>query len=429
MRTTGTAIIGGGQAGLSLSCYLARGGHDHVVLERGRIGERWRSERWDSLTLLNPNWLNRLHGSPAHADPDGFLSGGAFLRYLERYARSFAAPIVEEATVRSVTRAWIGFRVETDAGEWQAQNVVVATGDADVPSTPSLSEAVPAGVLQLHSSRYRSSHGLPPGGVLVVGAGPSGQQLALELRRAGRHVVLAVGNHTRVPRRYRGRDVWWWLRELGELDRTIDEVADEEASRRAPSLPLSGANGGEHLDLGVLSDAGVVIAGRLAGFRGQEARFADDLAFTTGEAERRLRRLLARIDEHVERAGLATELGPADPLAKLMLPASPSVLDLRAAGVSTILWATGYRRTYPWLQVPEAFDDHGEIRHTRGVTPVPGLYALGLRFQHKRKSHFIGGVGEDARFLADCLLEGACVYTPRSRRGRAQPALAVTAGA
>jgi putative flavoprotein involved in K+ transport len=252
--------------------------------------------------------------------------------------------------------------------------------------------------------------------VLVVGAGPSGQQLALELRQAGRDVVLAVGNHTRVPRRYRGRDIWHWLAELGELDRTIDEVADEDASRRAPSLPLSGANGGEHIDLGVLSAAGIVVAGRLTGFSGSHALLADDLAWTTSEAERRLRRLLGRIDRHVEEAGLEAELCAARPVLPLALPVPPRTVDLAASGVSTVLWATGYRRDYRWLRVPEALDADGELRHTRGVTPVPGLYALGLRFQHKRKSHFIGGVGEDARYLARCLTDSSCPYVPRLRR-------------
>jgi putative flavoprotein involved in K+ transport len=265
--------------------------------------------------------------------------------------------------------------------------------------------------------------------VLVVGAGPSGQQLALELRKAGRDVVLAVGNHTRVPRRYRGRDIWHWLAELGELDRTIDEVADEEASRRAPSLPLSGANGGEHLDLGVLSAAGIVIAGRLTGFAGSQALFADDLDWTTSEAERRMRRLLARIERHVEEAGLEAELRSARLVPPVALPAAPRTIDLTASGVSTVLWATGYRRNYSWLRVPEALDVDGEIRHTRGVTPVPGLYALGLRFQHKRKSHFIGGVGEDARYLAGCLTGGFCPYVPRRKSGQAPSAATAAAPA
>ena len=428
MKTTQTLVIGAGQAGLSLSRYLTRAGHDHVTLERGRVGERWRSERWSSLSLLSPNWLNNLPGSPAHADRDGFLGRSAFVDYLEHYARSFAAPVVEEAEVLSADRAWSGFRVETDRGVWHARNLVVATGDAQLPSIPGLAAAVPTGLQQIHSSGYWVPEGLPPGGVLVVGAGPSGQQLALELRQAGREVVIAVGNHTRVPRRYRGRDIWHWLGVLGELDRTIDEVADEDASRRAPSLPLSGSNGGEHIDLGVLSDAGVTIAGRLTGFRGVEALFADDLDWTVSEADRRMRRLLGRIDCYLEETGLA-KLTPVTPVPALALPAAPLTIDLKASGSSTVLWATGYRRSYSWLHVPEAFDSDGEIRHTRGVTPVPGLYALGLRFQHKRKSHFIGGVGEDARFLAGCIVNGSCPYVPRRRRGQASPAATAAAPA
>jgi putative flavoprotein involved in K+ transport len=403
--TTQTLVIGAGQAGLSLSRYLTLAGHDHVVLERGRMGERWRSERWDSLTLLTPNWLNRLDGSPPHAEPDGFLGREAFVDYLESYARSFAAPVHEGVSVLSVGRAAGGFGVETDAGAWLARNVVIATGDSDIPAIPPVAASVPPGILQLPTSRYASPAALPPGGVLVVGAGPSGQQVALELRRAGREVVLAVGRHARIPRRYRDRDVWYWLSVLGLLDQTIDEAADEEASRRAPSLPLSGARGGEQLDLAVLSEAGVVIAGRLEGFDGPRALFADDLAFTTGEAERRLRRLLTNIDSHIATVAGARGMPDAEEITEVKLPAAPRMLDLGVAGVSTVLWATGYRRAYPWLDVPGMLGADGEIRHKRGVTPAPGLYVLGLRFQHRRQSHFIGGIGEEACFLTARILD------------------------
>jgi putative flavoprotein involved in K+ transport len=241
----------------------------------------------------------------------------------------------------------------------------------------------PAGVVQLHSSAYRSPAALPDGGVLVVGAGPSGQQIALELRRAGRPVVLAVGRHARGVRRYRGRDIWHWLAALGTLDQTIDEVANPAAARRTPNLPLSGANGGEQLDLRVLADAGVVVTGRLTGFDGTRALFGRNLRADVRAAEQRLRRVLARIDAHVG----AVSPEPVAPVGELPGVAS---LDLRAAGVATVLWATGYRGR--------------DLAHRRGVTPVPGLYALGLRFQHRRSSHLIGGVGHDAEYLAGRIL-------------------------
>jgi putative flavoprotein involved in K+ transport len=401
MPRTQTAIVGAGQAGLALSRHLTDAGHDHVLLERGRIGERWRSERWDSLVLLTPNWLNVLPGSPAHDDPDGFLAREELVAYLDAYARSIDAPVEEGVSVEAVERVGSSFRVDTDRGTWLAANVVVATGDSAEPHEPPAAAAAPAGLVQLHSRGYRSPGGLPDGGVLVVGAGASGQQIALELARAGRRVVLAVGRHARMPRRYRGRDIWFWLDAIGNLDESIDEVPSPREARRAPSLAITGANGGEELNLGRLSDLGVVVCGRLRGFDGQRAVFADDLELHVATSDERLRHLLARIDEHI-----ADALGPhapeLEPVPQLSLPACPGTADLRAEGIATVIWATGYRRSYPWLRLP-VFDGDGEIVQRRGVTPVDGVFVLGLRFQHRRKSHFIGGVGEDAAFLAELL--------------------------
>ena len=280
--------------------------------------------------------------------------------------------------------------------------MVVATGDAADPRLPAQAAAAPAGLTQLHASGYRYPGALPDGGVLVVGAGPSGQQIALELARAGRRVVLAVGRHARMPRRYRDRDIWFWLDAIGNLDDKIDEVPAPEASRRSPHVALTGTNGGEELDLGRLSDLGVVVAGRLRGFDGHQAIFADDLDAHVAHSDRRLRRVLAQIDQHV-----AGDSGPwaarePEPVPGLALPTGPGIVDLRAERLQTVVWATGYRRSYPWLRVP-VLDETGEIVHRRGVTPVHGIFALGLRFQYRRKSHFIGGVGEDAAFLAELL--------------------------
>jgi putative flavoprotein involved in K+ transport len=403
MRATGTIVIGAGQAGLALSRYLTEAGHEHVLLERGRIGERWRSERWSSLTLLTPNWLNRLPGSAPHADRDGFLERQEFVDYLDAYAASFAAPVEEGTSVLSVQQAPGGFRVETDRGTWHGSEVVIATGDCDVPYLPSASLSAPADVLQLHASRYRSPAAVAPGGVLVVGAGPTGQQLALELARAGTSVVLAVGRHARAPRRYRGRDIFDWLAATGDLDTTIDEVADPAAAKRTPSIPLTGAGGGQQLDLAVLQAAGVALTGRLLGFSGRHAILADDLAASAQAADRRMRRVLAKLDRFIERGGDAPA---AMQLAEITAPPPPRVLDLRTAGIGTVLWATGYRRAYPWLRVPGALED-GEVVHRHGITPVPGLYVLGLRFQRRRSSHFIGGVGDDAAAIAEHVLARA----------------------
>jgi putative flavoprotein involved in K+ transport len=399
MRRTETVVIGAGQAGLALSRYLTAARHPHVVLDRGRVGERWRSERWTSLSLLTPNWLNRLPGSPPHSDGDGFLTREELVGYLERYAGSFAAPVHEHVTVRSVELSGRRFVVRTDRRDWIAENVVIATGDADLPRLPPVADSVPAGVRRLHSSEYRSPGLLPPGGVLVVGAGPSGQQLALELRRSGRDVVLAAGRHARLPRNYRGRDIFHWLAELGELDRSVDDLPDAAAARRTQNVPLSGRNGGEPLDLTVLQEAGVTLAGRLTGFDGPHALFADDLHANVAAAEQRMSQVLERIDRLVAGADLPA---PERPRA-VALPAPVEALDLRLAGISTVLFATGYRRAYPWLHVP-ALDHDGELVQRHGVTPIPGLYTLGLRFQRTRRSHFIGGVGDDAGLLAASLV-------------------------
>ena len=392
MRTE-TVIVGAGQAGLSLSRHLAAARRPHVVLDRGRIGERWRSERWDSLTLLTPNWLNRLDGAPPHRDEHGFLGRDAFVRYLERYAAH--APVREHVRVRRVERTRDdGFRVATDAGTWHARNVVVATGDSADPDVPSLAVTL-EGPRQIHSVGYRNPASLRPGGVLIVGAGPTGQQLAAELRRAGRPVVLAVGSHGRMLRRYRGRDILCWLRELGDLDHRREDIPAE--ATRPRSLAITGANGGEQLDLAVLRGLGVRLTGRLERFDGTIARFADDLDENVADAERRMARVLDRVDERFPE-------WPYEPdrPARVRLPEAPAAVDLAAEGVATVIWATGYRRSYPWLDV-DVLDERGEIEQRDGITRVRGLYVLGRNFQSRRSSHFIGGVGRDAAFIAALL--------------------------
>jgi putative flavoprotein involved in K+ transport len=414
MRTD-TIIIGAGQAGLSLSRHLTRLGRDHVVLERGDVGERWRSERWDSLRLLTPNWLNTLEGSRGHADRDGYLASAEFVAYLERYARSTGAPVQSNVDVVGVEHGTAGFRVRTDAGNWHTANVVLATGFADVPHRPRSAAEAPRHLHQMDAARYRTPSAVAAGGVLVVGSGPSGQQIAAELRRAGRHVVLAAGRHGRLPRRYLGQDIWHWLNEIGDVDRVIDDPLERARLRGGPSLALTGANGGEQLDLGVLHALGVVIAGRLAGFHRGRALFADDLRTTVAGADDRMRHVLDRIDAHVEVGGGA-QIEPGH-LPAVRLPDGPQELDLAREGISTVVWATGYRRDYRWLQLP-VLDDDGELEHRRGVTPVPGLYALGLKFQHRKSSHQISGVSRDARFIAAHLGSAAAV---RTRRPPEQP--------
>jgi len=396
MRETATIVIGAGQAALSLSRRLSAARHDHVLLERGRVGDAW-LHRWDSLHLLTPNWLNRLDGAPAHVAEHGFLKASEFAEYLRRYARSFGAAVQERTTVERVGRYGDGYVVETDRGVWRAGSVVIATGHAGAPRVPGVSAAAPLGLRQLHSSAYRNPSALPPGGVLVVGAGPSGQQIAAELRRAGRHVVIAVGEHARSMRRYRGRDIWHWLREIGEFDRTRDDLGPGFTGR-TPSLSLSGANGGEQLDLAVLDRLGVVVAGRLVGFAGARAAFAGNLDATTTQADLAMRSTLDRIDAHL--AALQPDW-PHRPrrLPDVQLGCGPLSVDLPSEGISTVIWATGFRRDYSWLDVPAVGDD-GEIVQRHGVAEVLGLYTIGLNFQRYRGSHLIGGVGADAVLLA-----------------------------
>ena len=393
MPFTDTVVIGAGHAGLAISYCLTERGVPHVVLDRGRVGERWRTARWDSFRLLTPNWHSRLPGyAYAGPEPDGFMTAGEFVSYLSGYARSFAAPVRSGTLVTRVERGATRFAVHTNRGVWNAGNVVIATGYHSQPKVPGLAAGLEPGIAQQTAAGYRSPSGLPAGGVLVVGASSSGVQIAYDLARAGRRVVLAVGRHTRLPRRYRDRDILWWLERIGALDRTLDDCPDPDLARTEPSLQLAGTPDARGIDLGVVQQAGVRLTGRLCALNGTTAEFADDLAETMGAAQRRLIRLLADIDTY---SG-----APSDPPPVIRLPSTPASLDLVRAGVTSVVWATGFRPWYPWLKVPVLGAD-GRIRHRRGVTEVPGLYAMGLRFQHRRNSTFIDGARHDAVYLAD----------------------------
>ena len=397
MHAVETVIVGAGQAGLAVSRCLTGQGADHVVVERGRIAERWRSSRWESLRLLTPNWMSRLPAwSYPGPDPDGFMTAPELVSHLEDYASSFTAPVHENTTVELVEATDGGLRVVTDQGTWLARNVVVATWIENRPYLPPAASEIDPEIHQLPAARYRGPDQVPGGGVLVVGASASGVQIADELRRAGRPVILSVGRHARLPRRYRGRDILWWMDRAGVLGQTIDQVHDARSARRAPSLQLSGR--GRPVGLDALAAGGVRLAGRLVAADGQRLSFADDLPATIGGAQARMERLLRTIDGYITRNG-GEGAGPADRPAPFTAPAGPAELDLRRAGIGTVIWATGYRPAYPWLRVP-VLDRHGQITHRRGVTSVPGLYVLGLKFLYRRNSTFVDGVAGDARFVA-----------------------------
>jgi len=400
MHHADTVVIGAGHAGLAVSRLLTEAGHDHVVLDRGRVAERWRSERWDSLHLLTPNWMTRLPGfSYRGPDPDGHLSARRLVRHLEAYAASFRAPVLSSTGVRQLAGGSDGYRVDTEGGSWRTPSVVIATGPGELPHLPGPMWRPDQGLRVVPASAYRNPDLLPPGGVLVVGASSSGVQIADELARAGREVVLAVGRHTRVPRSYRGMDIYWWLERTGRLARTIDEVADAVAARREPSLQLVGRGDGDDLlqdlDLGTLQARGVRLTGRLAGIDGTAVQLQDDLRHSIGDAERRLERLLDSVDRHIDEHGLTAEVWPAQRPRPVHIPAAPTSMGLRAEGIGTVLFATGYRPHHPWLQVPVTAAD-GSIVQYRGVTPAPGLYVVGQRFQHRRDSSFLDGARHDA---------------------------------
>jgi putative flavoprotein involved in K+ transport len=399
---TTTVVIGAGHAGLAMSRCLTDRGIDHVVIERGRVAERWRSERWDSLRLLTPRWQSRLPGWTYRGDdPDGYFTMPELIGHLERYASSFDAPLRTSTTVGSVRRAARGYRVVTDQGTWAADHVVIATGACDRPVVPRSAAHLDETIAQVTPNRYRSPEDLVPGGVLVVGAAATGVQLASELHSAGREVVVSVGRHTRVPRRYRGLDIHWWLDRLGLLDVAADEVGDLARARREPSLQLVGDPLGRTLDLHHLASQGVRLAGRVERVTGTAVEFADDLPEVCRTADQRLDRLLARIDAHIDRVGLRHEVHEPVRL-PAYAPRGLRSLDLRRAGITNVVWATGYRRTYPWLHVP-VLDRSGEIAHRGGITPSPGLYVLGLPFQRRRNSTFLDGAGRDAEHIASHL--------------------------
>ncbi len=412
-----TIIIGAGQAGISVSHALAHRRVDHLVLERGRIAESWRSQRWDSARLLTPNWMTRLPGYAYRGhDPDGFMTMAEVAAMLTDYAAASHAPIRQQIEVEALRRDGGRFRLVTSAGTFTSRNVVIATGQNGVPRIPTAISGRITGsdridVRQIHSSQYRNPDSIPVGGVLVVGAGASGIQIAEELARSGRRVVLAVGRHARAVRRYRNRDLCWWLDDAGIMNDTTETVGDLDAARRTPTLGLSGADGGRNLDLGVLDRLGVETVGRVIDADGTRVRFGDNLLDDVDAAERRLRRLLDRIDAHAAASGADATVGPAmRPLPVRLGGPGPDTIDLVDAGIRSVIWCTGFAPAYPWLQIP-VLDPAGAIRHVRGVTPVPGLYVLGLRFLWRRGSHFLDGVGEDAVHVADRIANRAAALT------------------
>jgi len=390
MRTD-VAVIGAGQAGLAASRCLSDRSIDHMVLERAHVANSWRTERWDSLRLLTPNWLSRLpEWHYDGTDPDGYMTRDNFVEHLERYSRSFDTCVRTETEVQSIRKYSDGFRLQTSQGEIDARAVVIASGAYSRPRLPAIASALPVSLHQMSSKQYRNVDQIDSGGVLVVGASASGAQIGDELARAGREVTLAVGSHSRIPRRYRGRDTFAWLETSGILDdRWIDEP-DIAKSRRVPSFQLVGTDEGRDLDLNTLASAGVRIVGRLVNVTASKLQFSGALANTITSADQKMNRLLARIDRSIDHFGVDAF---GDRPAPTRLP--PSCLELDLAGVGTIIWATGFHPDYPWLP-PQLLDRRGAVVHNGGVLDEPGMFVLGLPFLRRRKSGFIEGTGLDA---------------------------------
>ncbi len=398
------AVVGGGQAGLSMSYCLRERGVEHLVVEANRVGHEWRERRWDSFCLVTPNWQCKLPGYPYQGhDPDGFMVRDEVVRYLEGYAASFAPPLFEGVRVTRLRRVPSAtgssvFELSTTAGSFTADQVVVATGPYHTPSTPPLAQRLPDGVEQIHSSGYHNAGQLPAGAVLVVGTGQSGCQIAEDLHLAGRQVHLAVGSAPRVARFYRGRDCVAWLDEMGYYAKSIDEFDDASAVRMRVNHYVTGRDGGRDIDLRAFARDGMRLHGRLTGVSGTRLEFADDLKVNLDHADAVAESIKDAIDAHIAAQGIkAPEEARYVPVWEP--EAQVEELDIAEAGITSVVWSTGFRRDHRWIEVP-VFDGRGYPMHWRGVTVCPGLYFLGLPWQHSWGSGRFEAVGRDAEFLA-----------------------------
>ena len=374
------------------------------MLERGEVGNTWRRERWDSLRLLTPNWLSRLPGLPYDGpDPDGYMTSAEVAELIGHFAARIRAPVQTATDVERVRPGGDGYDITTSRGEIQSGTVVIASGAFNRPTVPDFAPAVPPSVEQVTASGYRGPAALPENGVLVVGASATGVQLAAELRRSGRPVTLSVGEHVRLPRMYRGRDVLWWMDASGVWDERYDQVDDLKRARRLPSPQLVGTPERATLDLGALADMGVELVGRWATVRDGRALFSGGLRNVCALSDLKMARLLDGFDAWALTQGLDADVGAPERFAPTPVPQSPRLqLDLRSGEIGTIMWATGFRPDYRWLDVP-VIDAKGHLRHDGGVVDSPGMYALGLPVLRRRKSTFIHGIEDDAREVMEHL--------------------------
>jgi putative flavoprotein involved in K+ transport len=400
--TTDVIVIGAGHAGLATSFLLTQNAVPHVVLERGEVANAWRERSWNSLKLLTPNWQTQLPGfNYSGDDPDGFMGMPELIAHLENYAEQSNAPIQTQTTVTSVREDGDTYRISTNRGEWRANAVVIASGASNTPTVPAVASDVPDNIAQLTPFEYHSAADLQAGGVLVVGASATGMQLADELVRAGRDVTIAVGEHVRMPRRYRGKDILDWMDRCGILNERYDEVEDLTRGRRLPSSQLVGSNDKPILDLNSLGDQGVQVTGRLMGINNGVAQFSGSLRNVCSLADLKMKRLLSAIDEFV---GDDIDVPAGETFADTHVDESPRLTrKLDGNSIRTIIWATGFKPDYSWLDVP-VLDRKGHIEHDGGVVTSPGLYVLGLPLMRTRKSSFIFGIDDDARHISNHLI-------------------------
>lgn len=398
-------IIGAGQAGLAASYWLSKQGREHVILERATVGDRWRSERWDSLHFQFPNAFLRL---PGHAyrgpEPHAFAHCREILRYIEDYRQKISAPVAVGTDVHllEIDDAAGRFRLATNKGDLIASQVILATGPFQRPLLPRCAEAMPPDILQLHASRYFNPQQLPPGPVLIVGSGSSGCQIAEELLQSGRDIYLSVGRHRRIPHRYRGRFMLEWLLEMGVFDLPASNLPH---GRVPPPILLTGVNGGHGINLRRFAHDGMVLLGKLRGIENGAAHFGDDLELRLTEADESAKDFMRRVDEYTQRAGLPA--GDSDP-DEFIAPGTPerlnsaAILDLRSVGIATVIWCTGYTFDFDWVQLP-IFNSQGHPLQRRGITECRGAYFLGLHWMHTFASGTLFGIGDDADYLINCM--------------------------
>ena len=404
MRTT-CVIVGAGHSGLAMSYFLTQASIDHVIFERGEIANSWKFERWDSLRLLTPNWQVCLPGHDYNGDdPDGFMNMRETIRFIEQYAQKIAAPVHEHTSVTSVSEENGSYKVTTNQSEWICETVVIASGACNLPNIPAIAERLPASISMLSPLQYRDPDQLDPGGVLVVGASATGAQIAEEIQRSGRAVTLAIGEHVRLPRRYRGKDIQWWMDATGLLDEKYTEIDDINRARKLPSPQLVGSSDHKTLDLNTLADLGVALRGRLAGINEATAQFSGSLRNVCSLADLKMNRLLNTIDEWVTENNLDENFSAGERYAPTRVEDDPPLtMKLEQEGIKTVVWATGFRPDTSWLDLP-IYNHKGAFRHDGGVIDAPGMYLLGSTFLRRRKSSFIHGAEDDARELSSELV-------------------------